>query len=162
MCLKKGDGVKRVLILCTGNSCRSQMAAGFLRTFDPDLEVLSAGTRPAVEVHPFTVQVMKEVAIDISGHTPTHVDDYVGTPFDHVITVCDGAREECPVFTGRVGKRFHIGFEDPAEATGTEKEVLSVFRRVRDEIGARFREWCEEICGPSGQGEHSLPGARPE
>ncbi len=134
----------RILILCTGNTCRSQMAEGFLRWLDPSLEVFSAGTRPGGKVHPLAVRVMAEKGIDISGGRPKDVKEFIDLPFDHVITVCDGAREECPVFTGEVKQRHHIGFDDPAEATGTEEEVLAVFRRVRDEIfrdlGSFFRE----------------------
>lgn len=131
----------RVLILCTGNSCRSQMAEGFLRSLDPTLEVFSAGTNPAVRVHPKAVAAMKEAGIDLSGAYPKNVDQFADQPFDYVITVCDHAKESCPVFTGNVKHRLHIGFDDPAEATGTEEEVMAVFRRVRDEIRRRFREW---------------------
>jgi len=135
--------VSRILILCTGNSCRSQMAAAFLRSFDPGLEVHSAGTRPAKRVHPLTVDVMGEVGIDLFGQHPRPVEEFLDGSFDHVITVCDGAREECPVFTGRVGRRHHIGFEDPAAAAGPPEEVLAVFRRVRDEIREQFGDWYE-------------------
>lgn len=131
----------RVLILCTGNSCRSQMAEGFLRSLDPTLEVFSAGTNPAVRVHPKAVAAMKEAGIDLSGAYPKNVDQFADQPFDYVITVCDHAKESCPVFTGNVKHRLHIGFDDPAEATGAEEEVMAVFRRVRDEIRRRFREW---------------------
>lgn len=129
---------KSVLVLCTGNSCRSQMAEGFLRSFDPELEVASAGTVPSGAVHPLAVRVMREAGVDISGHRPKSVEGFLRRPFDFVVTVCDGAKESCPLFTGMVGKRLHIGFEDPAEATGTEEEVLGVFRRVRDGIRERF------------------------
>lgn len=132
---------KSVLILCTGNSCRSQMAEGFLRSFDSSLEVFSAGTKPAEAVHPLAVKVMREEWIDISGHKPKNVDEYLQRPFDYVITVCDGAKEFCPLFTGQVEHRLHIGFDDPAEAKGTQQEVLGVFRRVRDEINIRFRQF---------------------
>lgn len=131
----------RVLILCTGNSCRSQMAEGFLRSLDPTLEVFSAGTNPAVRVHPKAVAAMKEACIDLSGAYPKNVDQFADQPFDYVITVCDHAKESCPVFTGNVKHRLHIGFDDPAEATGAEEEVMAVFRRVRDEIKQRFWEW---------------------
>jgi arsenate reductase len=132
---------KSVLILCTGNSCRSQMAEGFLRSFDSSLEVFSAGTKPAEAVHPLAVKVMREEWIDISGHKPKSVDEYLQRPFDYVITVCDGAKESCPLFSGQVEHRLHIGFDDPAEAKGTQQEVLGVFRRVRDEINMRFRQF---------------------
>lgn len=135
---------KSVLILCTGNSCRSQMAEGFLRAFDSSLEVFSAGTKPAASVHPLAVKVMREEGIDISGHKPKNVDAFLGGHFNYVITVCDGAKESCPVFIGRVEHRLHIGFDDPAEATGSDEEVLAVFRRVRDEIKSRFRQFCND------------------
>ena len=136
---------KSVLILCTGNSCRSQMAEGFLRSFAPSFEVHSAGTRPATAVHPLAVEAMREVGIDIVSHEPKTVDRFLDQPFDYVVTVCDGARETCPLFTGKVDRRLHIGFEDPAEATGSRDEQLAMFRRVRDQIAARFREFANDI-----------------
>ena len=123
----------KILILCTGNSCRSQMAEGFLATYE-SLEVHSAGTQPADRVHPKAVRVMQESGIDISGHRPKMVDLFLTRSFDYVITVCDNAKENCPLFAGDVKHRLHIGFEDPAEATGTDEEVLAVFRKVRDQI----------------------------
>jgi len=114
------------------------MAEGFLKSFGPDLEVHSAGTNPAARVHPKAVEVMQEDYIDLSNHSPKHVDVFLDESFDFVITVCGGANESCPNFTGNVGKRLHIGFDDPAEATGTEEEVMEVFRRVRDEIKNDF------------------------
>ena len=135
---------KRVLVLCTGNSCRSQMAEGFLRSFDRNLEVHSAGTEPASRVHPLAVQVMQEVGIDLSAAKPKNVDEFVDQPFDHVITVCGDADRNCPRFSGRVGKRVHIGFLDPARAQGTEDQVLAVFREVREEIRARLFEYYEK------------------
>lgn len=132
---------KKILILCTGNSCRSQMAEGFLKSFNPELEVFSAGTKPADKVNPKAVQVMKEVGIDISNNYPKDVEQFINESFDYVITVCDNAKETCPVFIGKVGKQLHIGFEDPAEATGTEDEILAVFRKVRDEIKKDFHEF---------------------
>ena len=129
----------KILILCTGNSCRSQMAEGFLKSFDSRLEVYSAGTHPSAMVHPKAVEVMKEENIDISDGKPELVDDYINEPFDYVITVCDGAKENCPVFSGEVKERMHIGFDDPAMATGTEEEVKAVFSRVRDEIKRDFK-----------------------
>jgi arsenate reductase len=134
-----------VLILCTGNSCRSQMAEGFLKSFDPSLEVHSAGTRPSGAVHPLAVRVMREAGIDLSAYLPKNLDAFLDRPFDYVITVCDNAKESCPIFTGAVRHRLHIGFDDPAEATGSEEEVLAVFRRVRDEIAARFRQFANKI-----------------
>lgn len=134
----------KILILCTGNSCRSQMAEGFLRSFDPRLEVSSAGTRPAEASNPFAVAVMKEAGIDISQNKPKNVDLFIADPFDYVITVCDGAKEVCPVFTGKVKHRLHIGFDDPADASGTADEMIAVYRRVRDEIRTRFLELFEK------------------
>lgn len=128
----------RVLILCTGNSCRSQMAEGYLKSIDDRLEVYSAGTRPATAVHPKAVAVMREVGVDLTGARPKMVDEFLPLPFDFVITVCDNARESCPVFTGAVRRSLHIGFDDPAEAVGTEERILGEFRRVRDEIRRRF------------------------
>ena len=134
-----------ILILCTGNSCRSQMAEAFLKSFDSELEVYSAGTNPSAQVHPLAVQVMDESGIDISNHTPKSVDQFLDQHFDYVITVCDHARETCPVFTGDVQHQIHIGFEDPAEATGTEEEKLAVFQRVRDEIREEFGEFYNRL-----------------
>jgi len=135
---------KRLLILCTGNSARSRMAAGFLRSFDPALEVHSAGTAPAPRVNPLALQAMQEMGIDISAGKPRNVRDYLGESFDYVITVCDDADQNCPNFRGKVGKRLHLGFPDPARATGADAQKLAVFRRVRDDIRARFRELYEK------------------
>ena len=128
----------KVLILCTGNSCRSQMAQGFLQSFNPEWEVFSAGTRPAEQVNKYAVKVMAEKGIDITGEHPKLVDQFLGDEFDYVITVCDGAREVCPVFTGKVNQQLHIGFEDPADAIGTEEEVIPIYREIRDQISSRF------------------------
>jgi len=136
-------GKKRILVLCTGNSARSQMTEGFIRSVDPRLEVYSAGTNPAPRVNPFAIHVMKEVGIDISRGTPKKVDQFISQSFDYVITVCDDADKSCPNFRGKVGKRAHIGFPDPAKATGTDEEKLAVFRKVRDDIRKRFREYYE-------------------
>jgi len=124
------------------------MAEGILRAADPRLEVISAGTRPETKVNPHAVSVMKEIGIDISGSTPKNVDLFLEDPFDFVITVCDNARETCPFFSGKVGKRVHIGFEDPAEARGSEEEVLPVYRKVRDQIRDQFRRFYEETIKP--------------
>ena len=137
----------RILILCTGNTCRSQMAEGFLKSLDSSLEVYSAGTKAEGHVNPRAVKAMKEKGIDISTGKPEPVTDYIDMPFDYVITVCDGAREVCPVFTGDVKKQLHIGFDDPAAAVGTDEEVMAVFRRVRDEIFRDFRKFYEEEAG---------------
>ena len=131
----------KVLILCTGNSCRSQMAHGFLQSFDSAIEVFSAGTRPAEKVNPRAVEVMKEIGIDISGHAPHNVGEYLNEPWDYVITVCGGANETCPVFTGNVKHRIHIGFDDPSDVVGSEAYIMSEFRRVRDEIINRFEQF---------------------
>ena len=129
---------KKILILCTGNSCRSQMAEGFLKSFDKNLEVFSAGTKPADKVNPFAVKAMSEIGIDISKGIAENVDKYLSQSFDYVITVCDNAKETCPVFMGSVQHRLHIGFDDPADADGTEEEVMPFYRRVRDEIKKDF------------------------
>jgi len=138
---------KKILILCTGNSCRSQMAEGFIKSFDSDLEVYSAGTNPSKQVHPKAIQVMNEVGIDLSKNYPKMVDQFLNESFEYVITVCDNAKETCPVFIGKVGKQLHIGFEDPADATGTEEEIFSEFRRIRDEIKSDFYKFYKENLG---------------
>ena len=132
---------KRILILCTGNSCRSQMAHGFLQSFDNKLEVFSAGIKPAEKVNPMAVKVMSEIGIDLIHNMPKSVDLYLGQEWDYVITVCGGANESCPMFTGRVKNRLHIGFDDPSEAIGTPDFIDSEFHRVRDEIKARFYDF---------------------
>lgn len=128
----------KILILCTGNSCRSQMAHGFLQSFDKTLEVYSAGTDIAERVNPLAIKAMEEAGIDISEHTPTSVATYLDEEWDYVITVCGGAKETCPMFLGNVGKRLHIGFDDPSHAKGTSEFIWSEFERVRDEIKQRF------------------------
>jgi len=135
----------KILVLCTGNSCRSQMAEGFIRTLDPAFEVFSAGTRPETEVNKYAVEVMKEIGIDISFQYPKNADTFTTESFDYVITVCDNARESCPVFTGDVKHRLHIGFEDPFGAKGSKEEILEVYRKVRDEIRRDFRKFYEDI-----------------
>lgn len=131
----------KILILCTGNSCRSQMAHGFLQSFDKNITVCSAGTEPASQVNPLAIKVMKEAGVDISHHVPKRVDQYLNDEWDYVITVCDHANETCPVFTGKVKHRLHIGFEDPSHATGSDEFVLGEFRRVRDEIKNKFYDF---------------------
>jgi len=120
------------------------MAEGFLKSLDSSLEVYSAGTKAEGRVNPRAVKAMKEKGIDISTGKPEPVTDYIDMPFDYVITVCEGAREVCPVFTGDVKKQLHIGFDDPAAAVGTDEEVMAVFLRVRDEIFRDFRKFYEE------------------
>lgn len=135
----------RILILCTGNSCRSQMAEGFLKSFDPSLQVFSAGTKAAARVHPLAVKVMNEIGIDLSSHHPKTVDQFLTQSFDYVVTVCGNAKETCPVFIGDVRHRVHIGFDDPAEAAGTNEEILAVFRRVRGEINNAFYNFYRDL-----------------
>jgi arsenate reductase len=128
----------KILILCTGNSCRSQIAQGFLQSFDSDLTVCSAGTEPSEKVNDKAVAVMNEVGIDISSAFPKSVNQYLGEEWDYVITVCGGANENCPMFTGHVKHRLHIGFDDPAAITGDEEFVMNEFRRIRNEIKNGF------------------------
>jgi arsenate reductase len=117
------------------------MAEGFLKFFDKELEVFSAGTKPSDRVHPMAIKVMNEIGIDISSNQPESIENYLDKCFDYVITVCDDAKESCPVFIGKVMNRLHIGFEDPANASGTNDEVEAIFRRVRDEIKHDFKEF---------------------
>jgi arsenate reductase (thioredoxin) len=133
---------KRALILCTGNSARSQMAEGLLRRLGGDrFEVLSAGTEPS-RVNPLAIEAMREISIDISDYHSKSVDEFLGEEFDYVITVCDRANRNCPIFSGRT-KRIHWSFDDPAKAEGDQSQRLAVFRRVRDEIEGRLREFVE-------------------
>ncbi len=132
--------MQRVLILCTGNSARSQMAEGLLKRIAGDrFEVRSAGTKPG-SVRPEAVSVMREIGIDISGNRSKSVDEFAGEAFDYVLTVCDNAKETCPVYLGH-GNRLHRGFEDPAAVQGSEEERLSAFRRVRDQIEAYLADF---------------------
>ena len=117
------------------------MAHGFLQALDAELEVHSAGTKPAMQVNPLAVKVMKEAGIDISGHTPKSVELYLNEEWDYIITVCGGANESCPSFTGNVKHRLHIGFDDPSDAIGDEAYIMSEFHRVRDEIAQRFTQF---------------------
>lgn len=134
----------RVLILCTGNSARSQMAEGLLRHLAGDrFEVESAGTIASF-VRPQAIAAMAEIGIDISGHRSKCLDEFLGEPFDYVITVCDNAAENCPVFPGKA-ERIHWSFDDPAEAKGSEEDVLAEFRRVRDEIKAKLAAFVTEL-----------------
>jgi arsenate reductase (thioredoxin) len=120
------------------------MAEGYLKSFDNNLEVYSAGTKPAAKANPFAIQAMKEVGIDISKGIPEDVGKYINQSFDYVITVCDNAKEVCPVFSGDVKHQLHMPFDDPADAIGSEEEVMPVYRRVREEIKARFQEFYNE------------------
>jgi arsenate reductase len=130
-----------VLILCTGNSCRSHLAEGILRAAAGDLlNVQSAGSNPAGYVHPLGIQAMQEIGIDISSHHSKHMNDFLQQPVETVITVCGNADQACPVFPGQLN-RYHWGFDDPAHATGTEEAKLVVFRRVRDEIKLVFEAY---------------------
>jgi arsenate reductase len=136
---------KRVLVLCTGNSARSQMAEGLLRNMAGDrFEVFSAGTRPA-GLNPMAVAAMGEIGMDISRHHSKSVEEFSRQSFDYVITVCDSANESCPIFPG-VAQRLHYSFQDPAAAQGSAEEQMAVFRRVRDQIGERLREF---LCNKS-------------
>jgi arsenate reductase len=135
----------KILILCTGNSCRSQMAEGFLKSFDSRLEVFSAGTNPAPHANANAVAVMKEVGIDILQNKPKSVDLFLADSFDYVITVCDDAKESCPYFSGNVRHRMHIGFEDPAIAVGTQEEILAVYRKIRDQISEEFLKFYKTL-----------------
>ena len=130
-----------VLILCTGNSCRSHMAEGILRHVAGDLfDVHSAGSHPAGYVHPKAIEVMREIGVDISAHTSKHMLEFPGQKIDTVITVCGKADQACPMFPGQVN-RYHWGFDDPAHTQGTDEEVLNVFRQVRDQIKLVFQAY---------------------
>ncbi len=132
-----------VLILCTGNSCRSHLAEGILRAAAGDvLTVHSAGSKPAGYVHPLAVRVMQEIGIDLAAHSSKHMNEFLSAPVETVITVCGNADQACPVFPGQVN-RHHWPFDDPAHATGTEAEILAVFRRVRDEIRRTFEAYAD-------------------
>ena len=132
---------KRVLFLCTGNSCRSHMAEALLRALAGDrFEVFSAGAKPAGYVHPLAIRAMQELNIDISRHTSKSLDVFDGQKFDSLITVCDNAREACPAYPGAT-RQLHWSFDDPAHAPGTEEEKLRIFRRVRDEIRQHIQQF---------------------
>lgn len=132
-----------VLILCTGNSCRSHLAEGLLRKFAGDyLDVASAGSKPAGYVHPLGIKAMQEIGIDISAHHSKHMNEFLDREVETVITVCGNADQACPMFPGQ-SNRHHWGFEDPAHATGTEAEQLEVFRKVRDQISMVFQAYAD-------------------
>ena len=130
-----------ILILCTGNSCRSHLAEGILRAALGDqFHVQSAGSQPAGYVHPLALRVMREIGLDLSSHRSKHLNEFLAQPIETVITVCDHADQACPVFPGQVN-RHHWGFEDPAHATGTEEQKLVLFRRIRDQIKMVFQAY---------------------
>lgn len=136
----------RILVLCTGNTCRSQMAHGFLDSYGDDLDVHSGGVKAEEHVNPKAIEVMKEVGIDISDHTPQQIDQYLDQDWDYVITVCDHANETCPVFNGNVKHRLHMGFEDPSKVTeGTDEFKMNEYRRIRDDINKAFRQLYDEM-----------------
>ena len=132
-------GKRKILFLCTGNSCRSQMAEGFAHQLGWD--TYSAGTKPEIQVNPFAINVMAEIGIDIAQNTPEPISKYLDENFDIVATLCDNAREICPVFTGVSKHQIHHGFIDPADASGSDKEITKVYRRIRDDI----QEWIAEL-----------------
>ncbi len=138
----------KVLILCTGNSCRSQMAHGFLQSFNSNLEVFSGGTEASGKLNEKAVKAMSEAGIDISHHTSDSVNKFINDEWDYVITVCGGANENCPVFSGKVKHRLHMGFDDPSHATGTEEFIWSEFIRVRDSIKETFYKFYQEEIKP--------------
>jgi arsenate reductase len=135
--------VKNILVLCTGNSCRSQLAEGYLRHFAGDNAVVYSAGIETHGVNPKAIQVMAEDGIDISHHTSNNVDEYLAIPFDYVITVCDNASENCPYFPG-TAKRFHHNFPDPAKATGTAEQVMHEFRKVRELIKAYSKSFIDQ------------------
>ena len=145
--MKRNPKIK-ILILCTGNSCRSQMAHGFLQSFDKNLYVRSAGTNPSGKLNPTAVKVMAEIGIDINHNTSDSVDLYLDDEWDYVMTVCDDANENCPVFHGKVKHRLHIGFDDPPHAKGTLEFIQSEYYRVRDEIKEAFYKFYNEEIKP--------------
>lgn len=135
--------MKKILVLCTGNSCRSQMAEGYLTRFAGNRATIFSAGIEKHGVNPLAVRTMKEDGIDISNQTSNSVDEYLNLEFDFVITVCDNANEQCPIFPGNT-KKFHCDFQDPAKATGTDEEVLARFRSVRDEIKKYCKEFVEQ------------------
>lgn len=136
---------KKILILCTGNSCRSQMAEGFLKSFEGKLEAYSAGTYPEKNISPYAVEVMKEIGIDISSQRPKNVEQFISIQLDYLITVCDNAKESCPNFIGEVKHKIHIPFEDPAKVKGDYEFIIEAYRKVRDEIRAELELFYRDI-----------------
>ncbi|MEO8393081.1 MAG: arsenate reductase ArsC [Chloroflexota bacterium] len=134
----------RVLILCTGNSARSQMAEGLLRHLNGErVEVFSAGSKPS-RVNPYAIETMRQRGIDISGQRSKHLSEYLNQPFDFVITVCDQAAETCPIFPGSA-QRIHWSFPDPAAVEGSDDEILAAFEQVRDDLEGKLREWMDKL-----------------
>ena len=131
--------MRKVLILCTGNSCRSQMAEGLLSSFSPDTKVYSAGTKPE-KVNPFAIKAMDQIGIDISENDSNHVDEYTDIDFDYVFTVCDNAKEICPIYP-KAKQMIHRSFIDPADAKGTDSEQLTVYVEVRDQLSEYFKDF---------------------
>jgi len=138
----------KILVLCTGNSCRSQMAEGFLKSFDDHLIVHSAGTEASGKINQYAVKAMAEIGIDISDHTSDPVEKYLQDEWEYVITVCGGANENCPAFFGKVKHRLHMGYDDPSFAVGTDEFVWSEYIRVRDEIKEGFFKLYKEEIKP--------------
>ncbi|OAI56826.1 protein tyrosine phosphatase [Verrucomicrobiaceae bacterium SCGC AG-212-N21] len=146
-----------ILILCTGNSCRSHLAEGILRkALGSDFRVASAGSKPAGYVHPLAIKAMAEMGIDISAHHSKHLNEFLNQPVETVITVCGNADQACPMFPGQMN-RHHFPFDDPAHATGSEAEQLAVFRRVRDEIRATFNAYAAGRKDEGKRGQASRP-----
>lgn len=135
----------KILVICTGNTCRSQMAEVIIQNIDNEFKVFSAGTKSEKIVNPYAVKAIKEIGLDISNNVPKSVNIFLNDDFDFVFTVCDGAKEICPVFTGNVKKREHIGFIDPANAVGSDDEIMAVYRKVRDEIKNEFERYFKEF-----------------
>ncbi|MGV8964301.1 MAG: arsenate reductase ArsC [Candidatus Saccharimonadaceae bacterium] len=147
----------KVLILCTGNSCRSQMAHGFLQSFAPTWTVASAGTKANGKLNTKALEVMREAGIDISHHTSDSIEKYLNDEWDYVITVCGEAKDNCPIFEGKVKQRLHIGFDDPSETIGTTDEIHADFIRVRDQIKKDFYELYNNIKQDEQQRYSELP-----
>ena len=148
MCTNTADAKKhgiKMLVLCTGNTCRSQMAHGLLQSYGKDLAVYSGGVKAEPRVNPKAVLVMREMGIDISDHKPCQVDEYLNEDWDYVITVCDNADKTCPTFNGKVAHRIHMPFEDPSKVkVGTYEFKMNEYRRIRDEINDKmFKLYCE-------------------
>ncbi|MCT4600618.1 MAG: arsenate reductase ArsC [Marinifilaceae bacterium] len=138
----------KILILCTGNSCRSQMAHGFLQSLNSKLQVYSAGTEASGKLNEKAVKAMQEIKIDISKHTSDSVEKYIKEEWDYVITVCGGANEVCPTFIGKVKHRLHMGYDDPSDAKGSEEYIWKEFQRVRDEITKGFENFYNKEIKP--------------